>query len=148
MSTVEARRSVDHAAMRDGPSGAPSRHYALDVAAGIADSSGDALDPASAVESRTMHGLGLLAFEEDDWNLARHWWTRAASAGHVRSMVALAIVAEEDGDLEEARTWWHLAAVAGDPDAMYSLGLLADGEGDWRSARSWWRRAAAARLCA
>ncbi|MFP3873092.1 MAG: tetratricopeptide repeat protein [Thiohalophilus sp.] len=117
---------------------------------------GDTVAPAlsvpglnQAVGGRAFQA-GLVAFEQEEYTLARRQWVPMARLGHAESQFYMGLLHDVGvgirPDARQAIRWYRLAAEQGLPEAQQKLALAyARGEGvarDISRALRWWLRAA------
>ena len=86
-----------------------------------------------------------IAAEQNDLEVARSWWLKAADRGNTDAMFGLGIRADDDGNLDEARKWFTRVGEQ-EPQqagfALYRLGERVEEAGDAASAQSLYEQAA------
>ena len=75
-------------------------------------------------DPEVMSGLGRLAHDAGDLELAESWWQKSADLGNSYGMAALGALAHDAGDLELAESWYQKAADLGNRVAIDVLAEL------------------------
>lgn len=101
----------------------------------------------AAAPARAGMDAGVLAFENEDYEIALKEFTPLAKAGNVAAMNYLGRILEAQEKVGEALPWYLKAAQKGNAEAQTALGRLYDaGEGvarDEDKAMAWYAKAAA-----
>ncbi len=125
---------------------------ALAIAHAIAPSSVPAfgISPALAQADNVGFQLGLRAFEQNNFNVARQYWLPLADDGLADAQLGMGVLVLEGlgtaQDDAQAARWFALSAEQGNAEAQYNLGfLLFSGRGvqqDLSAAHRWFDAAA------
>lgn len=84
--------------------------------------------------------LGYKAYEKNNIDGAKKWYTLAAKDGDSDAQYELARIYEREKNLEEAEKWYIEAAENNDSDAIYKVVLLNFLKGNKEKVREWKRR--------